>query len=158
MNWEAVGAVGEMLGAAIVIVSLIVLALELRQANQIARFTASRQLMRRFDEINTVLLKDRSLRELLSKTDELNDDEEERLHVFADFLVNVWISIHEASINRLIKPDVFQAMMKDVEISLVRWPQIRRAIELRLSRYPETRGYYQVFDTVFSSKSEASNA
>ena len=156
MNWEAFGAIGEMLGAILVIVSLIYLALELRQSNQIARFTAARELMTRFNEINSILLKDQSLREILAKKEKLTDDEEEKLYVFADFIMDVWISVQEARNNELIKEEVYLGMTKDVEIVLSRWPKIRHPIELWLSRYPEAI-HYQVFDTVLKSKNETND-
>ena len=40
MNWEAVGAIGEVLGALVVTVSLIYLALQVRQANLQAQGSA----------------------------------------------------------------------------------------------------------------------
>ena len=45
MNWEAIGAVGEILGAIAVVVTLIYVAVQLRQASSIERAKAQRDLL-----------------------------------------------------------------------------------------------------------------
>jgi hypothetical protein len=44
MNWEAVGAVGEVLGGVLVIFSLIYLGVQVKQSGALARATAQRDL------------------------------------------------------------------------------------------------------------------
>lgn len=153
MNWEAIGASGEVISTLVVIVSVFYLALELRQANAIARFTSFHELLSRFNEINALLLKDQSLRELLSKNEELSEDEEERLYVYVNYIANIWMSVQEARDDRLIGEKVFRGLIKDVEVELSRWPQIQRPLELFLSRYPDIK-HYQIFDAVLRSKRE----
>ncbi len=157
MNWEAIGAIGEAVGAVVVVASLVYLALELRQANNIARFNTTQQLQARFNEINAILLTDQSLRELLAKKDTLTADEGERLYVFANFIVNVWISVQEARNDDQIDEDLFLSMINDVEVALERWPKIQGQIDLCLARYPGVEGY-QIFDAILRRRNSSGDA
>jgi len=65
MDWTAIGAVGEVVGAIVVIVSVAYLARQLRHANNIARFNSSAEIQARFNEINNHLLADEFSRHTL---------------------------------------------------------------------------------------------
>lgn len=157
LNWEAIGAIGEAIGAVVVIASVVYLALELRQSNDIARFNTTQQLQGRFNEINAILLTDQSLRELLAKNDSLTRDEEERLYVFANFIINVWISVQEARNDDQIDEELYKSMTNDVHVALERWPKLRHQIELWLTRYPGVESF-QIFDAVLGSSNSNSAA
>ena len=50
MNWEAIGAIGEIIGAAAVVVSLIYLATQIRTQNNEARLAATHEILVGFRE------------------------------------------------------------------------------------------------------------
>ena len=147
MNWEAIGAIGETLGSLVVIASVIYLALQLRQTNDISRFNTAKELLSRFNEINSHLVSDQSLRKLLSKKDLLTPEEEEQLYAFTNLMINVWLSVQEARNAGQLDKDLFEAMIRDVDVTLERWPLTKPQIEQWLERYPEVQ-HYRVFDPV----------
>ena len=98
MNWDAIGAVGEIIGAAAVVVSLVYLASQLRQANELARQTAYREFQAAFDDIMAQANANPELHQLWCKAlydrEEISDYERERLafmlsRVFGAFNVAV---------------------------------------------------------------------
>jgi hypothetical protein len=147
MNWEAIGAIGETLGSLVVIASVIYLALQLRQTNDISRFNTAKELLSRFNEINSHLVSDESLRRLLCKEDQLTPEEEEQLYAFTNLMINVWLSVQEARNAGQVDETLFEAMIRDVDVILERWPLTKPRIEQWLERYPEVK-HYRVFEPV----------
>lgn len=137
MNWEAIGAAGEVLGAITVFVTLVYLATQVRQSNSLARFNATTELVNQFNELNRMVSADHALREVLSKENELSDDEREQVYNFAMMFCNVWVSAQIAHDNNQIEDEIYAACAKDVSVELARWPTFRRAVEQWLSNYPE---------------------
>ena len=83
MNWEAIGAVGEIVGAGAVVISLVYLASQLRQSNELARENAYRELQRDIAQIMADLNRDPELhkiwREVLYESKSVSDSDRERL-------------------------------------------------------------------------------
>ena len=67
MNWEAVGAIGEILGAAAVVATLLYLARQIRQQNQIAKHNTWESLFDGFNQSNQQLVGSASLAELFER-------------------------------------------------------------------------------------------
>ena len=63
MNWDAAGAIGELIGAPAVVITLIYLALQIRHSNELAQATAHEQATDQWCETSSPLL-DRTLAEL----------------------------------------------------------------------------------------------
>lgn len=51
MNWDAIAAVGELIGAVAVVISLLYLASQIRTSNKAARHAASREIMVEYSQI-----------------------------------------------------------------------------------------------------------
>jgi hypothetical protein len=81
-SWDVVGALAEMLGAIAVLVTLIYLATQIKQTNDISRFNTMKEIMLSFDNLNKMVVTDPSLRAALHKTSDLTNDEEEQLYTF----------------------------------------------------------------------------
>ena len=79
MNWDALGATGEIVGALAVLLTLVYLATQIKQSNDISRFNASKEIMNQFNQINRLVATDSSIRHLLMKSGELSVDEREQL-------------------------------------------------------------------------------
>ena len=73
-DWDAIGAVGEILGAIAVLVTLVYLANQIRQANDVARFSATKDIMNTYSELNKLLVTDPALRKALEKENGRMDD------------------------------------------------------------------------------------
>ena len=64
MNWDAIGAVGEIVGAAAVVLTLLYLALQVRGQNRQSRSMSAKELVREMNEGRALLLVNESLAEL----------------------------------------------------------------------------------------------
>ena len=137
MNWEAIGAIGEILGAATVLVTLLYLAIQIRQTNDISRFSTLKDLMNSFDNLNKMVTSDPSLREVLHKTTDLSPDEHEQLYTFTNMFCNTWAMCQTAYNNGLVDEGTFNTAKKDVLFELERWPNFKSCAVLWLGRYPE---------------------
>jgi hypothetical protein len=139
MNWEAIGAVGEILGAAAVLITLIYLARQIKHSNELSSFTAAKEVMNQFNELNRLVATDSELRKLLLKEGELSGDEKEQLYNFAMMFCNVWQSVQFAYDNNQIDRETFESGLQDVSIEMNRWPNFASAVEVWISNYPENR-------------------
>lgn len=80
MNWDAIGAIGEIAGALAVVASLIYLATQLRQNNKLIDLESEKHVIGQVTMIGDIVLKDESLVELMLKQrEELNNVEHARL-------------------------------------------------------------------------------
>ena len=135
MNWDALGALAELLGALAVVGTIGYLALQIRQTNKISRTNTVTELQRRFDELNTLLVTEPKLREVLFKAD-LTPDEAEQVYAFANLNINIWITVQNAFDNGQLDRDLFEGMIADVRVALARWPNIGDAVTKWLNQYP----------------------
>ena len=60
MNWDAVGAVAEVVGALGVIISLVYLALQIRQSNSTDKLTATLSLQESYNQVGDIFLREGS--------------------------------------------------------------------------------------------------
>ena len=67
MNWEAIGAIGELVGALAVVLTLIYLAAQVRQSNVAMRVAAKQEITRQFSDYTDLLLQNPDLLELNTK-------------------------------------------------------------------------------------------
>ncbi len=85
MNWDAVGAIGEVVGAFAVVCSLIYLGYQLRQNTRTAEVTAYQEMVRRIAELRQVMLGSPELAQALNKAmreEEMSNDEKRRYEVY----------------------------------------------------------------------------
>jgi hypothetical protein len=135
-NWDAIGAAGEVLGAAAVVITLVYLARQLSHTQTSSQLDASERLMRGFDEINRIIVTDAKLREVLVKEGELSPAEGLQLYQFAVLYCNIWVSAQAAHDSGQIPSTLYEDAARDVQIELERWPKLREPIALWLERYP----------------------
>jgi len=82
MNWDAIGAVGEIIGAAAVVVTLMYLSIQTRQANLLARASAMLQIQNQIATHRGSLAHDADLARILLKVEEGVGDELSELDLF----------------------------------------------------------------------------
>ncbi len=135
MNWEAIGAIGEVLGAAGVIITLAYLAVQMRQSNRLAKRAAVQGVLASRAEMNRFIASDPVLNDLVWKGMESPDDLDERewtrfkavfstaiRHYEAIFLDNqegllppgVWRS-QESSMKRVLSMPGAQRLLRELE-------------------------------------------
>ncbi len=144
VNWEAIGAVGEILGAIAVFVTLIYLASQIKQSNNLARFTAMKEILNQFNHLNQMVATDSELRKVLAKTGDLSADEREQTYNFAMMFCAVWMSVQIAHDNPQLEDAFYESCAEDVKVELDRWPNFRQGVEQWLANYPGT-AHYAIF-------------
>ena len=77
----------------------------------------------------------------------MTPEEEEQLYAFTNLMINVWLSVQEARNAGQVDETLFEAMIRDVDVILERWPLTKPQIEQWLERYPEVK-HYRVFEPV----------
>ena len=87
MNWEAAGAIGEIIGAVAVVGTLVYLALQIRMQNKEARLAANQDLQRSVREISDSLRTDPEMLQIYldavsNKMDQFNALDAARLSLF----------------------------------------------------------------------------
>jgi hypothetical protein len=140
-NWDAIGAVGEIIGAGAVFLTLAYLATQIKQTNGISRFNTTKDIMASFDNLNKMVVSDSSLRGVLNKTNDLTADESEQLYTYANMYCNTWAICQTAYDNGQIDEGFYSSATSDVIFELKRWPKFEGAVVLWLDRYPDFKGY-----------------
>ena len=101
MTWDAIGAVGEIIGAVAVVISLVYLASQLRHSNELARENAYRELQRDIGQIMSELNRDPGLhtiwREALYDQKAVSDSDRERLGFVLSQLFGTLNTAHHSS-------------------------------------------------------------
>ena len=87
-SWDMVGALAEMLGAIALLITLVYLATQIKQTNDISKFATMKEIAGSFDILNKLIVTDPSLRAVLHKTSDLTNDEEEQLYTFVNMFCN----------------------------------------------------------------------
>ena len=99
MNWEAVGAIGEIIGAAGVIASLGYLAVQIRRSAASTNLSAFQEVMRSAQDLSSVIAQDGELARLLvsgsQSREELSPDDRLRFHSFwSAMFMNMEMGFH----------------------------------------------------------------
>ena len=85
INWDAIGAIGEIIGAVAVVVSISYLAVQIRSQIREARLTATRELSRDYRQVIVGLAGDKELFEIYQKAmrdyESLAENERARIHM-----------------------------------------------------------------------------
>ncbi len=89
MNWDAIGAVGEILGAAAVVVSVVYLAIQVRKQTEEARLAATRELATQFQNMLEPIAHDSEFSVIYKKgiMDYMNLPDNERLQMAYQFAI-----------------------------------------------------------------------
>ena len=132
MNWEAIGAVGEIIGALAVVLSLVYLAIQIRIQNIETREASVHLVAEAFRE-STSLFGDPQLAEIFVKSNagtELNEVELVQLHVAMTQSLRFWEEAHRLYLRGRIDTELWEGMMKQFGAGL-QLPGFRRVWENR---------------------------
>lgn len=147
MDWNAAGAIGEILGAIAVFLTLLYLAAQIRHANTLAHFETVREVMAQFNACNHLIATDGKIRQVLLKEGELSVDEAEQLYSYVDMYCNAWLTTQISFDQGLIDASVWAGVIRDVEVAMNRWPNMRQPVERWLNNYPDFKDF-EVFRAV----------
>jgi len=118
MNWNAVGVVGEIVGAVAVVVSLIYLAKQIRQGTQVARSSMRHGITDSAMIGGRCLAENDDLAELLQRHidgDDLQPHQYLRLQAFAYMTTRNWENIHFQYLSGMLTHHEWQAFRKNLK-------------------------------------------
>lgn len=139
MNWLAISAVGEIIGALAVVCSLIYLGNQVRNSNRIATNESESSLTALSTHVSKSA-KESSVLMLKLKDSNLKLTPEEKVEseYLASEFMNMWGSAASAYRNGLIAKYLFEMYMTDLEVNLTQYPGLCLAVyENYISRWSE---------------------
>jgi hypothetical protein len=152
MNWEAIGAVGEILGAIAVFCSLLYLAVQIRSSNTIARIEGRENAIERLHEWRTKLMLNEKLddiweRGIRSRAD-LNETDLRHFDQLAhQMLMNLRVQYLRACDLKHVEE------MKRMESLCVYWSERTGFVESwKVNRIPMEQPCLEMFERVFGKR------
>ncbi len=121
MNWEAIGAAGEILGAVAVVVTLLYLALQVRH-NTLATSSSTQQIhLDAWNAMSTMIIENQEVARLLSMSDEeiaaLDPVQQVRLEWFATKVFALWEHVYADILTGLLDAaygNAFERYYRDI--------------------------------------------
>ena len=130
----------EAVGVVSVVISLLIVAYEIRQTNKIAIVTAEIELRNNYSELNEFMATDHELAELLVRIAdaEYQTSAAEHLRVrrFCFRNLNIWIASEIAFDNDMLPPSSFQIVLDDISHILRTAPYMHHYFMEILDNYP----------------------
>jgi hypothetical protein len=106
INWEALGAVGELLGAVIVLVTLGYLAIQTRSINKQSKAEARYAFVEAMAQVNMTIAQSTKAASIwrrgLEEIHELNEDERMQFFMFVGQYANLWSVMHQLREDNLL--------------------------------------------------------
>ena len=144
MNWEAVGAIAEILGALTVVATLAYLAQQVRLSNRIAIASSEIELRNNFSPTNEAMYGNIEIAQLLTRARnpaaEFDDIEQLRLTAFLRQLFNNWLAIQTAYENGLTSKATYEGIFDDVKNTMKGVPGINFVFRQLVDDYPALAG------------------
>ena len=146
MNWEAIGAVGEILGAGAVVVTLGYFGRQLTQANRISIATGARELQQMYTHVYTLIATDPAVRALVTRLKDPNyvvqsEEEQEQIDAFVPLLCGIWLTTAIAHERGLIDMFMYRIYCEDVNVKLSKWHGLRPHLVRFVKTYASSEGY-----------------
>ncbi len=108
----------ELIGLATLIVSVLFLALQVRQGNEVARATVAYELSNMFNDYHGLVMGDPEVAELLVRMardeSEFTEVERRQIQSLANRLFNIWTSAHQGFENGVVTPEEYDNYQLDV--------------------------------------------
>lgn len=141
MNWEALGAIGELVGAVAVVVTLLYLSAQIRHSNRTSKSAVASDLMQKYNDLLTVVLANPEISKLASQLKDPSfvpgsDEDADSAHSFANLLCNLWFSAQIAYEQGQIERRDYEFYCSDVSARLKKWPGVRSFVKGVLENYP----------------------
>jgi hypothetical protein len=145
MNWEAIGALGEILGALAVIGTLVYLARQIGQSVSIARASQNRSLMESYEGINDLVLGNAHLIDALKGIENPERGRERADSVLIRHLMyrwfNVWLSAELSFANGQLSLKEFEIYKDDFKNVQDVYPGLMPYLIEELERYPSAKSF-----------------
>ena len=145
MNWEAIGAVSEIVGALSVLATLLYLALQIRQSNRIAFVTTEVEIRNNFSAMNEALMGNSDVIALLARLEdenvELSREDLLRAELWWNRLLNGWIAAETAFDNGMLPQGSYDVVLNDIKAVIARFPGARPLFHNALKTFPALATY-----------------
>ena len=137
MNWDAIGAIGEIIGAAAVVLTLFYLAVQIRQSNRLSSFQTARDIFAIFDDNNRIVVENQDLRMLaFVPLDAQTEEQTKQLKAFVVRQTNVLINLQTAYDQGLMDDALFAAGKLSLRGFMNDWPGITPILAQLSVEYP----------------------
>ncbi len=134
MNWDAIGSIGEVIGAIAVVISLIYVASQIRQNTSATRRLTHQELFDSTLSLNQSIASDPGLADLLtrSKTDYETLTEAEKTQLFFLFInyFNMWDSAHSNHLGGLLGNDGWHVWNSGMTFIMIEYGSAREIWKL----------------------------
>lgn len=139
MNWDAMGAVAETVGAIAVVATLIYLAIQIRQSVDYSRTSQNRTLLESYEDYNDLVFANPAVAELLAGLEQegavTSAVENIRVRHLTYRLMNIYMSAQTAYNFGQLSAEEFAMHKLDVENVLDYYPGLIPYFEANLQRY-----------------------
>ncbi len=143
MNWDAAGAIGEILGAIVVFATLLYLAQQVRQSVNLARSSQNMSLLDAYGDFNTQIACNPDVADLMvtyqKEPESVSEREAVQLRHLAYRYGNLIIGAELAYSQGQITKEQFQLYQEDVSVMTELYPGLRAKLIENYSLYPRFR-------------------
>jgi hypothetical protein len=144
MNWDAIGAIGETIGAAAVVISLLYLAVQIRDQNKQSRLSALHDMSRELRDV-TAMFANEDMTDIFVRAnhsyDDITEAESVRLIILVTNMFRAWEDAFLENRDGHLDGSVWEALSRDY-IGPMGAPSIQHIWKLRKQNYdPEFRDY-----------------
>ena len=156
MNWDAAGAIGEIIGAVAVVATLAYLATQIRHSNNQAGANMGARILDEYKRMQEVSLSNPQLSDLLLKLrtgDQITPSEDIQLDFYADRHLTHWFQVQNAHDRGFVDDNLYQTMCDDVRRMVRNYPAIRDKLLGILDHYGVARNY-QTFKPIFDAETK----
>ena len=155
MDIMALGAIGELVGGAAVVASLIYVGLQVRQANRQSATDSGTDVLAEMNRLQDFVFSDPTGAVLLLKLKsggELSAEEQIKAHVIADRALNTWYSGQQSFLNGVMTRELFGDIKDDAKRFTDTYPFLRQPMKEILAHY-EVASKLEVFQHVYDEAS-----
>jgi hypothetical protein len=118
INWDALGAIGELLGSAVVLVTLGYLAIQTRSLNKQSQAEARYAFVEAVGQVNMVIAQSTKTasiwRQGLESIQELTEDERMQFFMFVGQYSNLWSVMHQLHEDKLLPKAQWRVVRNDI--------------------------------------------
>ena len=141
MDWEAIGAIGEILGGIAVIGTLIYLSRQITHSLKLTTATQKQARMDSFATLNESILTTPGLRQFLSRMQsaeaKLSEDDIVLARHYIYLLFNIYNSAQSSFDSKLISKEEFEFFRNDLRVYLETYPALGPIMRKMLLEYPD---------------------
>lgn len=152
MNWEIIGVLAEVIGAAAVVISLIYVAIQIRDNSNQNVASRGASITDEFNRMQEVLISSPEVVALFTKMktlETLTPNEETLLEAVANRYLTHWFSVQSAYDRNVIDKQLFDTFCEDVVRYVSQYSLMHAKFEQVLSLYSVSRSM-KIFDPIFS--------